>query len=159
MNFLGGYGSDSDNEKEGEDKVIIRPPQPQSISTFGEYKPVSQVLCVAPIVPVSSAVSNTQLIKHDQLELRNNPRANVVLAPQNGPAHPFRFNVTANGSKQQAGMGQIEETNIESWTFDEQYQTFQRSGFAIDSETNVVLGDYKEFVKSNGDTAQTARGM
>lgn len=153
MDFLGGYGSGSGSDNEDERKTLSNAPV-----NFSEYKPMSQALCVAPIVPVSSTLSNTQLIKHDQVEIRNNPRMGVVTAPQNGPAHPFRFNAPANGAKQ-AGMGHIENTNIESWTFDEQYQTFQRSGFAIDSETNAVLGDYEEYVTNNGDTAQTVRGM
>jgi hypothetical protein len=151
MDFLGGYGSGSGSDNEDDRK------EPNT-SKFLDYKPISQTLCVAPIVSVASAMTTTQLIKHDQVELRNNPRAGVVLAPHNGPAHPFRSNAPANGAKQ-AGMGKIEETNIESWTFDEQYQTFQRSGFAIDSETNDVLGDYKEYVNMSGDTAQTARGI
>ena len=145
MEVLGGYDSDS---QEG-----------SGYST--EYKPVSQALCSAPIVAVSSsreeAEEESRVIRHDQTELLTNPRANVVLAPQNGPAHPYRFNVSAVGARQ-AGMGQIEEANMESWTFDEQYQTYQRSGYAVDSETNRILGDYDGYLNANGDTAQTARG-
>ena len=155
MNFLNGYDSGSDDE----DKSVPSSPAPPPTNTshFSEYKPMTQALCVAPPVPVSSAMSNTQLIKHDQKEIRNNPRLGVVLAPQSGPAHPFRFNAAANGAKQ-AGMGQIEETNIEAWTFDEQYHSFVRSGFAIDSETNDVLGNYQEYLNTGGDTARTVRG-
>jgi pre-mRNA-processing factor 17 len=73
-----------------------------------------------------------------------------------GPANPFRFNVAAAGARQ-AGMGTIEDTVIEDWTFDEQYQTYQRSGFALDVSTNQIIGDINEYNAVRGDTAQTAK--
>ena len=155
MNLLDGYTSDEDDNTSNNNNNNSS--TSHIISTT--YQPISSSLCVAPIVSLNSTTTNNNsLIKHNQTELFHNPRANVVLAPQHGPAHPYRFNAPVGGTKQ-VGMGRIEETNMESWTFDDQYQTFQRSGFAIDSETNVVLGDYEEYVKSGGDTAQTARGI
>jgi pre-mRNA-processing factor 17 len=99
-----------------------------------------------------------QLAKYGQLQVMSNPKADVFLAPVNGPAHPFKFNVAPLGSKQ-AGMGTIEETSIEKWTFDEQYQTYQRSGYAMDVCTNEILGDINQYILQNGDTAQNAKGI
>eukprot|EP00602_Paraphysomonas_sp_CaronLab_P007649 CAMPEP_0185024920 /NCGR_PEP_ID=MMETSP1103-20130426/8081_1 /TAXON_ID=36769 /ORGANISM="Paraphysomonas bandaiensis, Strain Caron Lab Isolate" /LENGTH=589 /DNA_ID=CAMNT_0027558009 /DNA_START=42 /DNA_END=1811 /DNA_ORIENTATION=- len=141
MDLIGGYGSDEDTDS--------------TPSTIPQSQLIHAPMCSAPLVSVSSKAPS-QLVKHNQKSLMNNPSANVVLAPMNGPAHPFKFNVAPVGAKQ-AGMGQIEETAIEDWTFNEQYQTYQRSGFAMDSSSNAVLGDYEAYVQSNGDTAQTVR--
>jgi pre-mRNA-processing factor 17 len=161
MDILGNYGSDSDSDNGDSKPTSGSTSLPHSL----EYKPMSSALCAAPLTHslththTHNHPTNSQLIQQNQIEFKNNPRINIVLAPQQGPAHPFRFNAPTPGlGRKQAGMGHVENTNMEAWTFDEQYQTFQRSGYAIDSETNAILGDYKEYVSTNGDTAQTARG-
>ena len=113
-------------------------------------------LSSAPVVALVPK-SHPQLIKQNQHELMYNPKAEVVLAPLHGPAHPFKFNAPAPGAKL-AGMGHIEETNLEAWTFDEQFQTYQRSGYAVDSSTNAIIGDIQKYYDQNGETAQTAKG-
>ena len=39
------------------------------------------------------------------------------------------------------GAGSLELTSMQDFTFDEQFQTYQRSGYAVDSSTNQVIGN------------------
>jgi pre-mRNA-processing factor 17 len=48
------------------------------------------------------------------------------------------------------GRGYIEATSIDEATFNEQYQTFQRSGYAIDSLSQAVIGDYNNYLAEQG---------
>jgi hypothetical protein len=144
MDFVSGYDSDDGNGSAAPAVNLVANVVHSSISS-------------APIVAIA-AKNTMQMVQHDQKSLMNNPNARVVLAAAEGPAHPFRFNVAPAGAKQ-AGMGSIEATAIEDWTFNEQYQTYQRSGFAMDSSSNVVLGDYEAYLEANGDTAQSVRGI
>lgn len=144
MDFVSGYDSDDGNSSAAPSVNLVADIVHSSISS-------------APVVAIASKTT-MQMIQHDQKSLMNNPKACVVLAKTQGPAHPFRFNVAPAGAKQ-AGMGSIEPTAIEDWTFNEQYQTYQRSGFAMDSSSNAVLGDYEAYIEANGDTAQSVRGI
>jgi pre-mRNA-processing factor 17 len=47
------------------------------------------------------------------------------------------------GSKN--GVGTLEETSVESYSFDEQYKNYQRSGYAVDSTTNEIIGDLEAY--------------
>ena len=144
MDFLSGYDSD-DGSTSGAPAVNL---------VAGIVKPA---VSSAPAIGIASK-NTMQMVQHGQKSLINNPNARIVLAATEGPAHPFRFNVAPNGAKQ-AGMGSIETTAIEDWTFNEQYQTYQRSGFAMDSSSNAVLGVYAAYVGSNGETSQSVRGI
>jgi pre-mRNA-processing factor 17 len=46
------------------------------------------------------------------------------------------------------GRGFIQDTAIDAFTFEEQYQSFQRSGYALDSSTAQVLGDYQSYLNN-----------
>ena len=39
------------------------------------------------------------------------------------------------------GTGSLEVTSMQDFTFDEQFQTYQRSGYAVDSSTNQIIGN------------------
>lgn len=137
MDFLGGYSSGDEGGKEDI-----------------EYRSIS-VVNAAPAVAMVSR-DQAMVLKHNQKELTHNVTADILMAPIQGPMNPFKFNVSGPGKK--AGMGSIEDTVVDNYAFDEQYQTYQRSGFAVDISTNQVLGSIDEFNLANGETAQTARG-
>merc|ERR1711991_26067 len=89
-------------------------------------------LATAPVVKSSNSSHMGSLA----LTQGYNPGANIVLAPKQGPSHPFK----------QRGVGQLAEpANIEDWAFEEQYQNFQRSGYALDMDSNTVMGNSKEY--------------
>jgi pre-mRNA-processing factor 17 len=145
METLGAYGSDDE---------AAPAPKP-------EYRDYSMaVVSAAPAVGMLSAAHlGSQLLRHNQKEISTNLPIEVLMAPVQGPANPFTFNSSgAEGGGRRVGMGVIEDAAVEDWTFDEQYQTYQRSGFAVDLSTNQVLGNYGEYLKSGGETAQSVRG-
>lgn len=59
-----------------------------------------------------------------------------------GPNHPFK-------SKYGVKLMHTEDAAIDEYTFDEQYKNYQRSGYAMDASSNVVLGDYNAFIKES----------
>jgi len=73
------------------------------------------------------------------INYENQPIANLP-ADISGPSNPFKSKF---GNKSiLTGVAAID-----SYTFDEQFQTYQRSGYAMDSSSNVVLGDYNAYIK------------
>ena len=48
----------------------------------------------------------------------------------------------------------LEITNIQDFTFDEQFQNYQRSGYAVDYSSNTVIGDVTMF---NLESTQTMK--
>ena len=135
MENIGSYDSDND--------------EPAPSSTM-----VVRAVNSAPAVATLSRAPAT--ITHDAVQLYTNPKASSVLAPLHGPQHPFKFNVAPQGTVQ-AGLGYIESAAMDDFTFEEQYQTYQRSGYAVDN-TNAIVGDVAAYFANNGATAQSVQG-
>lgn len=76
-----------------------------------------------------------------------NSTVDLMYAPFVGPANPFRTHGAVPGVRV-AGMGRITESSINDYTFHEQFNSYERNGFAIDSTTNEVLGDYNAYLAS-----------
>lgn len=55
------------------------------------------------------------------------------------------------------GRGYVEPTAVDSSTFDEQYQSYQRSGYALDVSTAGVIGDYNAFLNESREIAGKKR--
>lgn len=56
-----------------------------------------------------------------------------------GPQNPYSYSMSSTKLA-------LETAAIDDWSFHEQYKTFQRQGYAIDSSTNMVLGNYNAFI-------------
>jgi pre-mRNA-processing factor 17 len=72
-----------------------------------------------------------------------NPTYDQLWAPINGPAHPYAKDGIAQGMRNHK-LGFVENAAIESFVFDEQYNTFYKYGYAADpsaSEGNNYVGD------------------
>jgi hypothetical protein len=119
MDLISGYNSDEEVEE--------ALPQSMSIpSNIIDTAPTSLTVHNANKISKLSAAID---MKTNMLVV--NSRVDVVLAPINGPANPFKLNAGAAGT-QRSGVGSVEATNIEDWCFNEQYQTYQKSGYAVD---------------------------
>ena len=132
MNLLD-YGSDSD-----EDRDVSSSTTPSSSSSSYNAPPWphnKMMIVTAPVVTNSNSSSLSSLV----LSKGYNPTANIVLAPKQGPSHPF---------KRCGGSQLAEPANIEDWAFEEQYQNFQRSGYALDMDSNTVMGNTNEYLRS-----------
>lgn len=53
--------------------------------------------------------------------------------------------------------GSLEVTNMQDYTFDEQFQTYQRSGYAIDSSTNQIIGNKRMHKMETGLTGKAEK--
>jgi pre-mRNA-processing factor 17 len=53
--------------------------------------------------------------------------------------------------------GSLEQTSIQDFTFNEQFQSYQRSGYAVDSSTNQVIGSKKMYNLEKGMSAKAEK--
>ena len=118
MNFLTNYDSDNDEEKSGP-------------TLTSNYVPVfSNSLIIAPI---AIAKQNTVVIHTgDNLSINNLP------GELSGPTNPF---------KQKFGvkLSITEESLMDDYAFNQQYDNYQRAGYALDTNTNEILGDHNAY--------------
>ncbi|WCJ38421.1 Pre-mRNA-processing factor 17 [Euphorbia peplus] len=81
-----------------------------------------------------------------------NPTYDQLWAPILGPAHPYAKDGIAQGMRNHK-LGFVEDAAIDSFVFDEQYNTFHKYGYAADpsaSEGNNYVGDLDALQKNNG---------
>jgi len=97
-----------------------------------------------------------------------NSTVDVMSAPLVGPANPFKTRGALPGVRV-SGMGQISESAMNDYSFHEQFTSYERDGFALDSSTNEVLGDYNSFLatqqqqkrsksKSDAESSSSSKG-
>ena len=81
-----------------------------------------------------------------------NPTYDQMWAPVLGPAHPYARDGIAQGMRNHK-LGFVEDAAIDSFVFDEQYNTFHKYGYAADpsaSAGNNYIGDLDVLEKNNG---------
>ncbi|KAK3443135.1 pre-mRNA-processing factor 17 isoform X1 [Eucalyptus grandis] len=81
-----------------------------------------------------------------------NPTYDQLWAPICGPAHPYAKDGIAQGMRNHK-LGFVEDAAIGSFLFDEQYNTFQRYGYAADpcaSTGNEYVGDLDALKQNDG---------
>ena len=173
MNFVEDY--ESDNEIFQQPQIILKPqllstssnsntsfssssfPSNSTLNSSSHTSTLSTSLIPSIQIISSSSLStnknkNLNLLQLQQKEILNNPSIDIVLAPSQGPLHPYRFNQTNSNNSKQIGMGQIENALVDDTIFDLQYQTYLKSGYAIDINTNQILGDINAYHNSNNDS-------
>lgn len=72
-----------------------------------------------------------------------NPTYEQLWAPICGPAHPYAKDGLAQGLRNHK-LGFVEDASIEPFVFDEQYNTFQKYGYAVDPSENSYIGDLEK---------------
>lgn len=134
------YGSDSETEELPNNTVAHPRYVVLSNPTVLASKPTENIDTVA-IRPQYASSQGQMLVTH-------NPRADAFLSLPEGPKHPYRSSIQSAGGMQQAGMkcgmGYVEEAAVDDSTFDEQYKSYLRSGYALSLGTGEVLGDASE---------------
>ena len=137
MELLTNYGSDEEDRDEGTRVFLESPTVPCT------------ALMTAPMIlrgSTSSSAASMMLVQgHNKNNLTMNPGVDVVLAPMQGPAHPFKQRNYGGGGSSRAGVGITETACVEDWAFDKEFQSFQRNGFAMDMGNNTILGDSSEY--------------
>ncbi|CAM9868662.1 unnamed protein product [Phaeothamnion confervicola] len=84
-----------------------------------------------------------------------NPRADVMKAPVQGPAHPFKMEMAVPAGGRAVKNGVIEPSAMEDWSFHEQYHTYDRFGYAMDAGGRMV-GSYDKYAERGGATVLSA---
>lgn len=117
--------------------------------------PVSDSL----IIPGFSGSSNSSALVEEkkplaltQHSVNFNPTFDQLWAPVVGPAHPFIKDGLSRGSKNHK-MGVVDDTAIEPFMFDEQYNTFQAFGYGVDPSSSGgkdLVGDFEKFEEMGG---------
>ncbi|KAK8948223.1 hypothetical protein KSP40_PGU013557 [Platanthera guangdongensis] len=69
-----------------------------------------------------------------------NPTYDQLWAPIYGPAHPYAKDGIAQGMRNHK-LGFVEDASIQSFLFDEQYNTFHKYGYAADPSGLSYVGD------------------
>lgn len=147
MEALSGYGS----EEEERLTPSLLLPQTQRVNSA----PMALTIQSTGQSAANSRLLSSIDIKNNMLMV--NSKVDTVLAPIHGPHNPFRLNANVAGVKR-VGMGSIENTNMEDWCFNEQYQTYQKSGYAFDVNSNAeVIGDYAEYLRNQGNVASYSK--
>ncbi|KAL3654068.1 hypothetical protein CASFOL_003749 [Castilleja foliolosa] len=78
-----------------------------------------------------------------------NPTYDQLWTPIVGPSHPYSKDGLAQGLRNHK-LGFVENANIESFVFDEQYNTFYKFGYAADPSENNYVGDVEGFKQNDG---------
>ncbi|KAL6547289.1 hypothetical protein OROMI_023010 [Orobanche minor] len=78
-----------------------------------------------------------------------NPTYDQLWTPIVGPSHPYSKDGLAQGLRNHK-LGFVEDANIESFVFDEQYNTFYKFGYAADPSENNYVGDVEGFKQNDG---------
>jgi pre-mRNA-processing factor 17 len=139
MNFLSGYGSEEEEEA----------PIPQLSSSRVISNPIVSTTTLSVSLAGKNNVNNVPIIGKDMV-VSTNPTMEVMFAAAEGPKHPFKHAGTDNStSVRKLGMGYIENTTIDDTTFDDQYKSFLKSGYAVHAGNNSIVGDYEEYLKDN----------
>ena len=147
MEALSGYGS----EEEERLTPSLLLPQTQRVNSA----PMALTIQSTGQSAANSRLLSSIDVKNNMLMV--NSKVDTVLAPIHGPHNPFCLNANVAGVKR-VGMGSIENTNMEDWCFNEQYQTYQKSGYAFDVNSNAeVIGDYEEYLRNQGNVASYSK--
>ncbi|KAH1067911.1 hypothetical protein J1N35_032898 [Gossypium stocksii] len=77
-----------------------------------------------------------------------NPTYDQLWAPTYGPAHPYAKDGIAQGMRNHK-LGFVEDASIDSFVFDEQYNTFHKYGYAADPSGSNYIGDLDALQKND----------
>jgi len=104
-------------------------------------------------VPGSEKKNNhSKPIDPTQHSVTFNPTYDQLWAPLYGPAHPYAKDGMAQGMRNHK-LGFVEDSAIEPFMFDEQYNTFHRYGYAADPSASLgthIVGDFESLKRNDG---------
>ncbi|KAK6139224.1 hypothetical protein DH2020_027032 [Rehmannia glutinosa] len=162
MDLLQSY-KDTDME-EGDDDVAS--PHPPTTSEPDPSPDSSPVRISLPSKSAAPKVDDTMLsltvagqadslvhkpIDPTQRLVSFNPTYDQLWTPIVGPSHPYSKDGLAQGLRNHK-LGFVENANIGSFVFDEQYNTFYKFGYAADPSENNYVGDVEGFKNNDGIT-------
>lgn len=135
MDALVGYGSDES------ELPAVRPDSAPSVDTCG-----FALLSAGLVVPLGATKALHDPARH---VVYHNPRVSDLHAPVAGPAHPYRAQGMAAGERNHP-TGHVEDAHVGTWTFEEQFNTFQAYGYSMEPGGEGFVGDTATLASRNG---------
>uniref|UniRef100_A0A7S4KY98 Pre-mRNA-processing factor 17 n=1 Tax=Guillardia theta TaxID=55529 RepID=A0A7S4KY98_GUITH len=144
MDAVFGYGSDEDNKSKSQGSLAI-------------------TVQAAPDVGKADLTSETQkMVANNSKMVTYNPSYEALWTPEAGPSNPYYQNGITPGMRNTLG-GFIERTNVADFHFEEQHQTFNTFGFAMDPSAandsmfgSNIVGDRSAWNLMQGRTVHQA---
>uniref|UniRef100_A0A5K3EP66 Pre-mRNA-processing factor 17 n=1 Tax=Mesocestoides corti TaxID=53468 RepID=A0A5K3EP66_MESCO len=136
----------------------------------GSPKLSPKLITTSTLVPAINSTAPVE-IKEDVLslvpvdphstELVHNPRYDQLFAPQVGPENPFASDRQKAPKNMLTGL--VEPTNVNTFTFENQYRTFMRYGYSEDPSVlgenmGKVVGSPERVDESEGKTVAERKG-
>ncbi|KAL0385553.1 UNVERIFIED_CONTAM: Pre-processing factor 17 [Sesamum radiatum] len=165
MDLLQSYrDTDMDGDENNDDTSPPPDPRPTTTAESDPSPDSSPVRIALPAKSAAPKVDDTMLsltvagqahssahrpIDPTQHLVSFNPTYDQLWAPIVGPSHPYAKDGLAQGLRNHK-LGFVEDANIESFVFDEQYNTFYKFGYAADPSENNYVGDVEGFKKHDG---------
>lgn len=154
MDLLQSY---KDNDADGDEQLPEAPDSsPESSPTrislpskSAAPKVDDTALC---LTVASSNPSLTKPLDPTQHVVAFNPTYDQLWAPIQGPAHPYAKDGIAQGMRNHK-LGFVEDASIDSFVFDEQYNTFYKYGYAADPSGSAgynYVGDLDALQQNDG---------
>jgi len=167
MDIVGGYGSDEAEKEVATEVAAENAPAQQDepavvaevAGVYAGVRPIStMVVRAAPDVQVlgDGKGSAVAMVSNTSKIVQYNPTFEQLWAPEAGPLNPYYANGVTPGMRNTLG-GSMERTNLADFHFEEQYQTFNTFGFAMDPSaasdakaSTDVVGDSEMWHTMNG---------
>lgn len=141
MDFVNDYASDEDDSE--------LKPEILRTEINMNTNPVVSASMLSTVLVDRGDVNNSVVLSGDNMALTN-PKIEIMCAPAVGPAHPYKLsNSISTAAHKRVGMGYIEDTVIETGAFDDQFNSYLKSGYAVDSASGHILGNYDEYLHDN----------
>ncbi|PPD96298.1 hypothetical protein GOBAR_DD06670 [Gossypium barbadense] len=138
MDLLQTYADKSDGEVQSHQPSTSSPDSspPRLIPSKSAAPKVDDTMLALTVAKAHQ--SHSQPIDPSQHVVAFNPTYDQLWAPIYGPAHPYAKDGIAQGMRNHK-LGFVEDAAIDSFVFDEQYNTFHKYGYAADPSGNNYI--------------------
>ncbi|VFQ66772.1 unnamed protein product [Cuscuta campestris] len=141
MDLIRSYADDDEMESSSPDSSPVPLPSKSAAPKVDDTM-------LALTVAGGSARALSKPLDPTQHSVSYNPTYDQLWAPIYGPAHPYAKDGLAQGLRNHK-LGFVENAAIESFVFDEQYNTFLKYGYAFDPASNSYVGDMDALQKND----------
>ncbi|PPS06863.1 hypothetical protein GOBAR_AA13781 [Gossypium barbadense] len=148
MDLLQTYADKSDGEVQSHQPSTSSPDSspPRLIPSKSAAPKVDDTMLALTVAKAHQ--SHSKPIDPSQHVVAFNPTYDQLWAPIYGPAHPYAKDGIAQGMRNHK-LGFVEDAAIDSFVFDEQYNTFHKYGYAADPSGNNYIGDLDALQKND----------
>ncbi|XVF19042.1 hypothetical protein REPUB_Repub11eG0076300 [Reevesia pubescens] len=148
MDLLQTYADNSDDEGQNHQPSTSSPDSspPRLIPSKSAAPKVDDTMLA--LTAARAHQTQSKPIDPTQHVVAFNPTYDQLWAPIYGPAHPYAKDGIAQGMRNHK-LGFVEDASIESFVFDEQYNTFHKYGYAADPSGNNYIGDLDALQKND----------